>query len=245
MELSVLGRYGRYPANGGANSAYIIKGKDTAILLDMGSGAISRMSNFVELDGIDAVIFSHLHGDHMSDFLPFNYMIDYKMARGERKEKVKVFLPKSPSEEYSLLTSGKEKRFSFEIEEDGKSVTVGSFKITFLKTKHPVECYAIRVSDGEKTFLYTGDTTYFEELKSYFVGVDTVLGDACILSKNWSEKSPHISVKDIAEIAKESGAKLLLTHLPDCESEIKEIEKEAKSVYQNVELAEEMKTYII
>ncbi len=84
MELIVLGRYGRYPARGGANSSYIVRNGDTAILLDMGSGTISRMSEFIELNDIDAVIFSHLHGDHMSDFLPFDYMIEYKMKRGER-----------------------------------------------------------------------------------------------------------------------------------------------------------------
>lgn len=245
MELIVLGRHGRYPARGGANSSYIVRNGDTAILLDMGSGTISRMSEFIGLNDIDAVIFSHLHGDHMSDFLPFNYMIEYKMKRGERKERVNVFLPETPKEKYLSMTSGKESRFVFDTETHGKCVKVGSLDISFFRTKHPVECYAVRISDGSRTLLYTGDTTYFPELCEYFNGVDIALCDACILAKDWSEKSPHISVKDIAEIVKDSGARLLLTHLPDNEAEIKEIEREAGAVYENAELAKEMSIYVV
>ncbi len=41
---------------------------------------------------------------------------------------------------------------------------VGPFSLRFLRTDHPVECYAMRVEVGGYSIVYTADTSFKEEL---------------------------------------------------------------------------------
>src|SRR5699024_11760470 len=58
---------GGYPAQNKASSVYIIEKDGFIIVLDMGSGALSKLPNYVDIGDIDAVILSHYHTDHIAD----------------------------------------------------------------------------------------------------------------------------------------------------------------------------------
>ena len=71
MELTVLGKYGPYPkAGGGAASGYLVKNGGDSLLLDMGSGTLSRLLSSVDLKNLGGIFISHLHYDHTTDLLP-------------------------------------------------------------------------------------------------------------------------------------------------------------------------------
>ena len=240
IELTILGRSGRYPERGGGCSAYLVRDRDTTILMDMGSGSIARFQDYVSIGDIDGIVFSHLHGDHMCDFLPFNYMMAYK--KNEIIEPIEIYMPATPIDIHDVMVSNATYAHFHDVS-DGDTVNIGTLSITFMRVNHPVECYAMRITNGESTLLFTGDTNLFDGIEGIFEGADTVLGDACVLDAEWSKKSPHLSVKSLAELSRAS--RLILTHLPDNETDIRRVYDEACSVHDDVIVAEVGVTYDI
>lgn len=53
--------------NNGATSAYHIHTEQGSILIDCGSGVMSKLSTVMNLYQLDAVLLSHLHFDHIAD----------------------------------------------------------------------------------------------------------------------------------------------------------------------------------
>lgn len=229
MELTVLGKYGPYgTAWGGATSGYLLKEENTVIVLDMGSGTLSRLQNFVNIKDITAVYISHLHFDHTSDLLTFGYLLE------ELKHTVTVFAPLDGSDWCRVLFSNK---FFDVVDTSGrKEIKIGHLDCELFLLDHPLQNYAIKVK-GEKTFVYTGDTRYTEKIYELLADADLALGD---FSKPEGFSGAHITVDKTKEIAEKSRIRLLASHIgPDYDPE-----KYFENV-ENVAVAKELETYII
>ena len=227
MRLTVLGCNGPYPEAGGACSGYMLKDGDTRILIDLGSGTLSFLTALTAPEKIDAVILSHLHYDHMSDMLPLSFR--YAM-QGKR---IPVYAPAAPENVRALLDCA-----AFEWHDIAKGGEIGSLRFESLPVRHPVPAYAVRVTNGDKHFCYTGDTNTCEELKDFAKGCDLLLADACFTDALWNENLPHLSARKAAELARDAGAsRLILTHFrPDISRDT--LLSEAQEVFDNVCLAE-------
>ena len=100
MKLTVLGKYGPYPKAGtGAASGYLVTQGETALVMDMGSGTLSRLCNCIDVRKITAIFISHLHYDHTSDLLAFRYLLE------DLNHKVTIYTAASDSEWYKILFS--------------------------------------------------------------------------------------------------------------------------------------------
>src|SRR5690625_4328919 len=73
MKLTVIGCWGGYPAPGEATSAYLIEKDDFNLLIDVGSGALSKLQQYKHVMDVDAVIVSHYHADHIADIGVLQY----------------------------------------------------------------------------------------------------------------------------------------------------------------------------
>ena len=67
MILRVLGRCGPYPRPGEACSGYLLSHEGVHLILDMGSGTVSRLRMIYPDLEPDAIVLSHLHFDHMGN----------------------------------------------------------------------------------------------------------------------------------------------------------------------------------
>src|SRR4051812_19743793 len=67
MKLTVLGCAGSFPGPQSACSAYLITAEGFNLLLDFGTGSLGALQRYGDLYGIDAIILTHLHPDHMLD----------------------------------------------------------------------------------------------------------------------------------------------------------------------------------
>ena len=76
MELTVLGKYGPFPKEGGATSSYLLKVDGKVILIDCGAGSVSRLLKHARIEDIDVIIVSHFHFDHSSDLGVLIYWIE-------------------------------------------------------------------------------------------------------------------------------------------------------------------------
>ena len=227
MRLTVLGANGPYPAPGGACSGYVLSSDDqkTHLLMDCGSGVLARIIEWPGLTNLTAIVLSHLHFDHMSDMLPMRYALEFAGVS------LPVYTPKTPAPQAALLSGGRFDLFAME------DTTIGSFRVSFLPARHPVEAYCIAVFGDGKKFVYTGDTNTNPALTLFADGADMLLADAGLLEADWSERAPHLSARKCGEAALDARAKaLVITHLsPRYVPEA--VLREARAVYPGAALA--------
>ena len=205
MRLHVLGCHGPFPCANGATSGYLIEQGEQALLVDCGSGVLGRLTARWDPAGLTAVLLSHLHFDHMSDMTVLQY---YLISRGK---KLRVFVPgEDHSPARALLDSP-----AFEVLPYPEKMELAGLEISTLPVRHPVPCRALRLTDGKRTFIYTGDTNDCPELAAFAREADLLLADGPFLEKEWKDTLPHMSASGAARLAREAGAKrLVLTHLP-------------------------------
>lgn len=244
MKLTILGNNGPYPSAGGACSGYLISEGSTKILLDCGNGVLSNLLKFVKFEDLDCIILTHLHSDHMSDMMVLRYAVQIKMSKGQINKPVTVFAPSEPEEEY--------KRLDIKGVYDLKPITgnlklkYGSLDITFTEMKHPVKCFGVSVNNNSKRFVFSGDTSWTENIVGFSKGCDVVMLDAGLLARDkTSENVPHLTAGECGTAAREAGAKmLLLTHFWP-EYRLEDLLNEAKVNFDNVQLTELLRTYEI
>lgn len=85
MKLTVLGKYGPYPRAGGATSGYLLAEGRTNLLVECGSGILSRLQQCIPLGEISGIVLSHLHSDHIADMFILRYALQILQQRGRRK----------------------------------------------------------------------------------------------------------------------------------------------------------------
>jgi ribonuclease BN (tRNA processing enzyme) len=70
--LTVLGSCGAWPEPGRACSGFVLEHRGARLVLDLGYGTLPRLLALLgssAADGIDAVIITHAHPDHMIEIL--------------------------------------------------------------------------------------------------------------------------------------------------------------------------------
>lgn len=236
MKLTVLGKYGPYPGAGGATTSYLLECGGKKLLIDAGSGSLSRVQEYCALEELDGIILTHLHSDHCSDMFILRYLRTDHMPP--------VFMPCTPETEYGVLHSSKK----FEITEISEDLSLQwtdtDIKLSFCRTIHPVECYAVKVESEGKTFVFTGDSRYSEKLTEFCSGVDALLCDSGFLSSQEDTGSlPHMYVREAGVTAKKAGVKRLwLSHINPSYDE-GEILKEAKGEFAESLVVQEFAQY--
>ncbi len=203
MKLTVLGNTGPYPKAGGACSGYLLEHNDLKILLDLGNGTLANYRNVAKIEEMTAVICSHLHADHISDLFVLRYALQFS------GKTVPLYAPENPSQEFERLPFAS----AFEVTaiHEDLVLTFDDLTITFKEMKHPYQDYAIKVTDGKTTFVYTGDTAYCEALSEFTKGADVLLCDSAFLDD--VDSDVHLSMEKAIQTANEAGVRrLILTH---------------------------------
>lgn len=215
------------------------------MVLDMGSGTLSRLLQTCELEQISAVLLSHLHSDHMSDMQILRYALAQMRARGKDVPMpLAVVTPSEPEAEFRQLASFGV--YDMTLAQDGLRLRFGDLIVTLHRMIHPVPSYAFSVTDGEKHFFYTGDTAYFPQLAELCEGCDLLLADAGLLnSDKTTAVTPHMTAREVGEVARDARVKrLLCTHIWGGYQD-DEVLAEAKEAFPQAEVAIEGETYVI
>ncbi len=202
MRITLLGVYGPYPSAGGACSCYLVEAGDTRILLDMGSGGLSKALQYENFDKIDNIFLSHFHYDHTSDMLPLQY---YAESHGNRYN---ILCP-APETAYAE-TLLKCRCFTPNFIDDGMELQLGDIKLTFFKVEHTVTSYGVRISDGTAVIVYSGDTKLNDALLERCKNADLLLLDA---SRPVGFRGPHMTIEEAKKIKRLYNTKIIVTHL--------------------------------
>lgn len=211
MNLTVLGSTGPFPRPSHACSGYLVTDGETRILLECGSGVLSRLLERTSLESIDAIVLSHLHWDHCSDIGALRYALETGWGR---ETPLPVIVPDTPADVHSLLLE--HPVFDVQSAVAGISFRFGSLTLELGPASHPVPCCSVRITNEEgKSLFYTGDTGLFEGLSDAASGADLLLADICFSDADAEERpNVHMSLRQACRVAKEAKVGMLVgTHL--------------------------------
>ena len=237
MELTVIGYWGGYPAADGATSAYLLKKGNFSLLIDVGSGALSKLQKYIAVTDLDAVLLSHYHHDHVADIgvLQYARLVNYYTMGVS--DVLPIYGHSEDETGFNRLTHDYTKGIAYD---PNKALDVGPFTITFLKTVHPVPCYGMRITDGEHVIVYTADTSYQAAWIDFAKDADLLITDCNFYAEQDGAGAGHMTSKEGGRIAaKANVAQLMLSHLPQYGDHQQLIKEAGREFNGSIQLAEE------
>lgn len=212
MKLTIVGFWGGYPAANSAASSYLLEKEGYRLVLDFGSGALAKIQQFINVTDIDAVLVSHYHSDHVSDIGVLQHALVVENILSQTEKTVDIYGHGENADELARFDHDYTVGVRYNPEEVLK---LGPFFIRFLKTKHSVTCYGMRITDGESTIVYTADSAYQEEWIKFSRDADLLLADTNFYAAQDGAEAGHMTSEEVGMIAAQAEVKqLLLTHLP-------------------------------
>ena len=246
MKLTVVGCSGSGPGPKSAASSYLVEHDGFRLLLDLGNGAFGALLGLADPDTIDAVVLSHLHADHCLDVAPF--VVWHRDSGRSSGRRIPLLAPAGAETRLELAYDGDGASltdvFDFAVVTPG-SFTIGPFAVETVRTAHPVECHAVRLTAGGRSLVYTGDTGPSERVIDLARGADVLLAEAAHPPGPGLPPGLHLTGRDAGEHAAAAGVgRLLLTHVPPWVDEIGQLFA-ASAVFSETELVRHGATYEI
>jgi ribonuclease BN (tRNA processing enzyme) len=220
MRLTIVGCGDAFGSGGRSNTCFWLETAKSILTVDFGASALPALkAQKFDLNRIDGIVLSHLHGDHFGG-LPF-LLLDYQfLARRERplliagpsgtrarlEAAMEVLFPKS---------SGTKWRFPWSVQEiavAAASDVLGHSLLTAeVVHQSGAPSTALRLSDGEKTFAYSGDTEWTDALLPIAAGADLFI---CECYAYAGKMTGHLSWKILKpKISALRAKRLMVTHM--------------------------------
>jgi len=220
VTVRFVGSGDSFGSGGRFQTCILVDGPASRVAIDFGtSSLIALAQQGIEHNTIDAILLTHLHGDHCGGvpFLLIDAMLSAKRERalviagppelerrmGDIREALfpgsHVMTPKFPIEWVEM--------------EPGRSHRVLDCVVTPERARHTKETNpsALRVEIGGKVVAYTGDTEWTEDVARIGQGADLLIAECYYYEKSvkW-----HLNYPVIAAQRANFGAKrVILTHM--------------------------------
>ena len=204
-KLTPYGISGAYP-HPTPCSSYVLEVGDMALVMDLGSGSLYELLKDYYLADLRHVFISHFHHDHSSDLGSLLYT---RILHPE----LPSFNLYTPPDEGLLEELARRPGVRHHVIRENEGITIGEMAISFLRTNHPEECYAIKVQMGDKTLVYGADGAYSKEFSRFCKDVDLLILEYSLFKYPVGD-SGHMDEISIVKLLRESQPKrTLLTHL--------------------------------
>lgn len=249
LKLIFLGVNGSLQDTDSGNTSLLVTGKEGSLAVDLSCNLAAVVNA-----GVDAVILTHEHIDHVYG-LP---SLLHQMWIAGRGKALDIHVPQGLEQ----LADGlihlfglREKKNMFEIRLRTEPVfCVGTMKVTTFPTDHTEMSIGVVIEDGmeggmgdgmedtiedvmkdvRSKLVYTCDTRPLRDIPSFMEGAQVLIHEASGLSKEEEAllRKGHSSGADAGKMARELGVdKLYLCHLPRGEEAKSRILREAKMVF--------------
>lgn len=238
MKLTIIGCAGSFAGPDSAASCYLVEapfeGGTFRLLLDLGSGAFGALQRHLDPIDVDAISLSHLHPDHCFDIS--GMYVYRKYHPSGRASQIPVIAPAGAdwhlSNAYGTTEpNGMTLPFEFREHVDGQVQSIGPFTITSMRVDHPVPTFAVKVTAGDSSLVYSGDTAYMDTLADFVCGADAFLCEASFVESAENPPGLHVTGAEAGTIAADSEVPLLLvTHIPSWTAR-DEVERDVLSTY--------------
>ncbi len=223
-EVSVrfLGSGDAFGSGGRHQACVLVRADTTCFLIDCGASSLISIRRFeVDPVEIDAILISHLHGDHFGG-LPF-FILEAQFISRRTKPLVVAGPPgleervRQAQEVLFPGSSQTQQKFALEFVEpnEGIETRVGSLAATPFSVAHAsgAPAYAWRIQCGDKVIAYSGDTEWTDALVQVAKGADLFICEAYYFEK---KVKYHLDYQALMSHRDELGCRrLILTHMND------------------------------
>jgi ribonuclease BN (tRNA processing enzyme) len=175
----------------------------------------------MDVDRIDALVLTHLHGDHASGVeglaFYFRYVLGRKLPVITHPEIAERLWSKhlAGSMEWSLQEVGqppsqraRDDFLEITLLEENQTLLQGPFDLSCRKTIHNIPTVAFKIRAAGRTLGYSADTAFDPSLVDWLSAADLVVHEA-------SGGFMHTPYESLAALPADLRAKMLILHYPD------------------------------
>ncbi|GLY11270.1 MBL fold metallo-hydrolase [Pseudobacillus badius] len=234
MNMTVIGCWGGYPKVNEASSGYLFEEDGFKLLIDCGSGVLSHLQNHIQPEQLDAVLLSHYHPDHVADIGVLQHALLISKHLGKEVSPLPIYGHQEDEAGFAALTY-KDLTIGKAYHPDEKLI-IGPFTVEFLRTVHPVPCYAVKISNHRQSVVYTADSAYQEAFIPFIKGSSLLLCESNFYSGMDGQAAGHMTSSEAGKLARQAGVNtLVLTHLPHF-GELTQLKAEAEAEFEGTVL---------
>jgi ribonuclease BN (tRNA processing enzyme) len=220
MRLTVVGSGDAFGSGGRSNTCFWLETAKGTLTVDFGASALPALKALkLDANKIDGIVLSHLHGDHFGGLplllLDFQYLNRRERpltiagpsgTRARLETAMETFFPKSTATKW---------RFPWNVEEiplDTETSVLGhTLRTTEVIHQSGAPSTALRLSDGDKTFAYSGDTEWTDALLPIAANADLFI---CECYAHAGKMTGHLSWEILKpKIATLRAKRLMVTHM--------------------------------
>jgi ribonuclease BN (tRNA processing enzyme) len=218
----VLGGCGAWPEPGRACSGFLLEHDGFRVVLDLGYGTLPRLLSLLgsaTAVGLDAVIVTHDHPDHVVDL---HGLLRARLYDGREEPRIALYSPDAVVERIAGLEDSD--RSTPELVFDWRPLPagaydVGPFRLESWALPHYVPNAGVRLSTPGVTVAYTGDTGPDPALAEVGRDADLYIVDATDRRQQAGvppgvpDPPMNLTAREAGEAAAAAGShRLLLTH---------------------------------
>jgi len=217
IEVVILGSGAAQPQVGRANACYLVQ-TDLPLLLDFGPGALINMLHAgIDRDRLGHLFWTHLHADHISEFIPFFFHAICYSKQHPRGDLI-LYGPagtrKLVNAVLRTFPGFNKGRFKFQVKEIGPgNIRLGQTVVTAYFVRHSPSLKALgyRIEYHNRTVAYSGDVADGSDLIRLCRDADLAIIEATCPAE-YPVKG-HLTAPQACQAAKRAGVKkLVLTH---------------------------------
>jgi len=221
VRLTVLGSGTAQPQPDSPASGLLLRDGDVSLLLDCGSGAVSRLQAHLDPRDLNAVVIGHFHGDHFLDLVPLRYLFPWA---GPVPRHLPIHIPPGGRSRIDALAAAISERAGFfddafdvdEYDPDGE-LRIGDLRLAFRRARHYVPAWSLSVTDrvGHR-LVYLGDTGPSDALVDFAAGADLVILESTLATADEDDvERGHLTPSEAIAMARAArAARAWLVHYP-------------------------------
>ena len=216
MRVTFLGTGSALPTGDRFQTGLLVESGSDRLLIDCGSGVLHALQRTdVGYEGVDTVLLTHHHLDHVSDLLA---LLKARWLAGA--DSLAVAGPPGTStlvDDLLDVHDYLDGRIDLAVRDlTGEPFSLAGFDGRAIETRHSKQCFAYRLTHPETdaTFVFSGDSTATRELLAFAEGAD-VLAHDCSYPDS-VETDTHATPRQLGQTLAATGVtfdRLYLTHL--------------------------------
>ena len=204
------------PAPGEAQSGYLVRAGASSVMVDMGSGVLTRLREEMAPEELTALVVTHLHPDHCVDLMGLEVHMVWGPAAGSPP--LRVIGPPGLRERLIAFSgaSGFDGAFAFEefAAGAGELRLADDLVMSHREVPHLPPTNAVRLERGGASIVLGADCAPGPALPELAAGCDMLVCEATWGAGPPVEGVPHMTAADAGRAASRAAAgRLLLTHL--------------------------------